>query len=313
MKRLHLGAVIAWLILSCGVGMAAPLATAGRNVIPKQTQQIICVDYRALRASSAAMAMKDRVVPSNIKEFESALRSLGLDPEKDVETITFASFRTGKTGLQLIGIAQGQFSTKQVLRRYRLKKIQPQKYHLSYVYPTAAGLQMTFLDDFTMLFGGDNAIRSALDARDGYIESLSSNSQLSDMINSAGDGAVWSVLDQRGTQTMMRSALGDASQITDYNVVKKRLLGSYYALDFSNGVKFDLNVLTSDAITAGTFSAAIKAGMLYRRFSSTGADKMAMEDMSVESDSSNLRVHFSASDNQFQKLMQSELFAAVSH
>ena len=43
---------------------------------------------------------------------------------------------------------------------------------------------------------------------------------------------------------MMKSALGDAASLADYDVVKKRLLGSRYAMDFTNGVKFDLDVAT---------------------------------------------------------------------
>jgi hypothetical protein len=35
--------------------------------------------------------------------------------------------------------------------------------------------------------------------------------------------------------------------------------------------------------------------------------------MSVDSDSSNLKVHFKTDDQKFQTLMHSELFAAVSH
>lgn len=311
MKRLGLLTALLFLISSSGV--AAPLATAGRSVIPKDTQQIICVDYRSLRASPAALAMKDRVLPPNIKEFEEAVRGLGLDPDKDVETLTFASFRTDKGGLRMIGIAQGQFPTKKVLQRFRLKKVKPSKYHMSFLYPATAGLQMTFLDDFTMLFGDDSAIKAALDSRDGYSESLASNSQLTDLINSSGDGTVWSVLDQPGTQNMMHSALGDASQLTDYDVVKKRLLCSRYVMDFTNGVKFDLDVITSDTVTAAALSSLVKAGMMYRRMTTTGPDKLAMDNVSVDSDSSNLRVHFKANDNQFQTLLQSDLFAAVSH
>ena len=35
--------------------------------------------------------------------------------------------------------------------------------------------------------------------------------------------AVWSVLDSKGTQTMMKSVLGEASQLADYDTVKNRL------------------------------------------------------------------------------------------
>jgi len=310
MKRLAVITVL--LFLAGNAGLAAPLATAARGVIPKETQQIICVDYRNLKASTTALALKERVLPENMKQFESAVRGVGLDPDKDIESLTFASFRTDKGGIRLIGIAQGQFPTAKIKQRFKTKKIRPSKYHDSFLYPSSEGMQMTFLDDFTMLFGDDAAIKNALDSRDGYTESIASNSQLTDLINSADNGPVWSVLDQQGTQNLMRSALGDAASLADYNTVKKRLLGSRYSMDFTNGVQFDLDVLTSDAMTASTMSALVKAGLMYRRMTATGNDKLALDNVSVDSDSDRLRMHFKANDSQFQTLLQSDLFTAVS-
>jgi hypothetical protein len=308
----HLGLVTALLFLISSSGLAAPLATAARSVIPKDTQQIICVDYRTLKSSPTALALKDRVLPPNMKEFEDAVRSMGLDPDKDIESLTFASFRTDKGNLHLIGIAQGQFPTAKILQRFKVRKVRPAKYHMSYLYPSAAGMQMSFLDDFTMLFGDDASIKAALDSRDGYSESLASNSQMTDLVNSADNGPVWSVLDQQGTQNMMRSALGDAAQLADYETVKKRLLGSRYAMDFVHGVNFDLDVLTPDSITASLLSSLLKAGMKYRSMTANGSEKLALDGVTVDSESERLRVHFKANDNQFQSLLSSDLFAAVS-
>ncbi len=43
-------------------------------------------------------------------------------------------------------------------------------------------------------------------------------------------------------------------KLADYETVKKRLLGSRYTMNFANGVNFDLDVLTSDSVTAATLS-----------------------------------------------------------
>jgi hypothetical protein len=309
MKRL---ALIFVLLLSAGSYlMAAPLATAARSVIPKEVQQIISVDYRSLKASPTALALKERVLPPNMKEFETALRDLGIDPDKEVESLVFASFRTPKQGLRIIGIAQGQFPTKLVLKRMRLKKVQPTKYGNSLIYPLSA-TEMVFLDDFTLLFGDAAGLRAALDAQNGETETLASNTQIVDMISSADSGPIWSVLDAQGTQNMMRSALGEASKLADYETVKKRLLGSRYVMDFTNGVTFDLDVITSDSMTAATMSALLKAGLMFRRSSATGAEKTALEAVTVDSDSSRLLIHFKTDDKKFQSLLQSDLFAAVS-
>jgi len=110
----------------------------------------------------------------------------------------------------------------------------------------------------------------------------------------------------------MRSALGDASKLGDYETVKKRLLSSRYTMNFQNGVNFDLSVQTSDTMTAATLSTLVKAGMLYKKVNATPTEKIAIDSVTVDSDSSNLQLHFKSDDQKFQSLLHSELFAAVS-
>ncbi|MGZ7074308.1 MAG: hypothetical protein ACXVKL_17850, partial [Candidatus Angelobacter sp.] len=78
------------------------------------------------------------------------------------------------------------------------------------------------------------------------------------------------------------------------------------------GVNFELNVSTSDGMTAGTLSALIKAGMIYRKMGASPIEKTAIDAMTVDSDSNSLRIHYKSDDHQFQALLHSDLFAAVS-
>ncbi|HLK34068.1 MAG TPA: hypothetical protein VKT29_13320 [Terriglobales bacterium] len=299
--------------LSSVMSFAAALGTATQSVIPGDVQQIISVDYRSLQNSPTAQALKAQVLPENLKQFETSLRDIGLNPEKDVDQLTFVSYRIGKQGVKTVGIAQGQFTPRVVLKNLRLRKIKPLNYQNSYLYPMGNGMEMTFLDNSSLLFGDLSAIKGALDARNGAVPALDSNSQVSDMIGGVESGPVWSVLDAAGTQNMMRSALGQASQLADYNAVKQRLLGSRYVMDFSNGVSFDLDVLTADSMMAATMASLVKAGMMYRKLSATPTEKLAIDSTSVDSDGSTVKVHFQTDDSRFQSLLHSDLFAAVSH
>src|SRR6476646_8241684 len=299
------------LLLVSATAWSMPLGSSARTVIPSDIQQIISVDYRALKNSDTAMALKQQVLPPSLKEFEGALRGVGIDPDKDVEQLTFASYRSGKQGVKVV-VAQGQFAMAAVLKKMRLRKVKPIKLRNADIYPMPAGMQMTFLDESTLLFGDSAALRGALDARDGYTYTLDSNTQIADMMGSVDSGTVWSVLDQQGTQNMLHSALGDAAGLADYETVKKRILGSRYAMNFQSGVNFDLDVVTSDSMTATTLSSLLKAGMLYKKMSATPVEKLALDNVTVNSDSSNLQMHFKSYDKQFQGVLHSPLFAAVS-
>jgi hypothetical protein len=295
-----------------GSADAAPLGSSVRPAIPSEVQQLICVDYRALKNSDTAQALKAQVLPDNLKEFESALKTSGIDTDRDVDTLTFISYRHPKQGLKVVGAAQGAFAMKTVMRKLQLHKVKPVKYRDANIYPMSNGMEMTFLDDTTLLFGDGGAVRGSLDARDGYLQTIDSNPDIANLIDDVQGGAVWSILDQKGTQNMMLSALGDASRLADYDTVKKRILGSRYTMNFQNGVKFDLDVITSDSVTAATLSSLVKAGVLYKKMSASPAERAALEDMSVDSDSSKLQMHFKADDKQFQSLMHTSLFASVS-
>lgn len=310
MKRLSFALVCVFFALSA---WSLPIGTSARTAIPGQVQQIISVDYRALRDSPTAQALKSQVLPENLKQFEGALKGIGIDSEHDLDQLTFVSYRSPKGGLRTVGIAQGTFTQKAVLKKLRLKKIKPVPYKNANTYPMGgAGMQMAFLDESTLAFGDTAALRGALDAHNGDAEGLDNNPQISDMIGAVEGGPVWSVLDQKGTQNMMLSALGDAARLADYDVLKKRLLGSRYTMNFANGVNFDLDVVTADSMTAATLSSLVKAGMMYKKMNASPIEKLAIDSCTVDNDSSSLKLHFKTDDNKFQALMHSELFAAVS-
>jgi len=253
----------------CTSVLAAPLGTNTRTVLPAQIQQIISVDYRALRNSGSGIALKNRVLPENLKSFETSLRGMGVNRDVDVEQLTFVSYRTEKGMLRSFGVANGQFETKKVLARFRLKKQKSEKYRDAEMWSTGSGFLMTFLDENTMLFGEPSSVKDGLDVRDGVTRGVASTPEIIQMIVEAESGPVWSVLDQAGTQNMMRSALGEAAALADFDTVRKRLLGSLYTLDMQRGVDFGLNVRTSDSFTAGTLSALMKAGILYKKAAGT--------------------------------------------
>src|ERR1700686_2231295 len=237
-------------LLLVSMAHAMPLNSSARSCIPADLLQLISVDYRALKDSPTAMALKQQVLPDNLKQFEAALKNIGIDPDKDVDTLAFASFRSGKQGVRGVGVAAGPFNMKAVLKKMKLQKFVPKKYGTADIYPMDGGFVMSFLDDSTLLFGDASAIRAALDTSSGQALSLDTNGDMADMMSSVDSGPVWSIRDQQGTQNAMHSAMGEATKIADYDTLKKRLMGSRYTLNFSSGVNFDMTVVTSDSASA---------------------------------------------------------------
>jgi hypothetical protein len=235
-----------------------------------------------------------------------------VNPDSDVEQLTFVAYRTPKGAIRNFGFARGQFEPKKVVARLKLKKLKSEKYRDSDLWTTGSAYLMAFLDENTMLFGEAASVKDGLDVRDGEQPGVASTPEMMQLITEAESAPVWSVLDQQGTQTMLRSALGDASALADYETIKKRLLGSRYSLDLQHGIDFGLDVQTSDSFIAGTLSALVKAGILYKKAAGSAVEKSAMDSMEVDSDSGRLVVKFKADDSKFQALLKSDLFQAVS-
>jgi hypothetical protein len=290
----------------------AQLGGDARSAIPMDIQQLIVIDYRAMQNSPAAMQLRARVMPPELKQLESALKTAGLNEGRDVDQLAFASFRISKESTRTLGVAQGQFSVADILASFRKQKVKPTMVRTNRIYPMgASGLVVTFLNQTTMVFGSSDALKLALDARDGLSQSLLNNQPMIQMMQTVDQEALWSVLDQRGTQMMMHSVMGDAAQLADYDTVKKRLLNSAYTMNFQNGVKFNLYVTTPDSITAATMSSLLNAAMLYKKMNGSESEKQAINETSVNSDSGRLLVQFAASDGEFSSLLQSPLFQTV--
>ena len=102
-------------------------------------------------------------------------------------------------------------------------------------------------------------------------------------MGSVDSHAVWSLLDAKGTQMMMKGMLGEASQIADYDTVKNRMGASHYGMDFQNGVKFDLGVNMSDTMTAATCSTLLKGVQMLKKAQGTPLEKTALDDTEINS------------------------------
>ena len=292
---------------------AAQLSGDARASIPRDVQQIIVVDYRAMQNSPAAMQLKDRVLPPELKRLETSLKTSGLKVDQDADTLAFAAFRApGSESTRILGVAQGQFNYQAILANFTKQKTKPVMLRNNPIYPMgAAGMSVAFLNQTTMVFGDRDAVKAALDARDGLAPNFLQNGEMMNDMNIVDNRPVWSLLDQKGTQTMMKSVLGEAAQLADYDTVKNRMKSARYTMDFSNGVKFDMAVVMSDTMTAATAATLLKGVAILKRTSGSPLEKTAMDDTSIDSSSGTLTVTYSSSDSEFAGLLSSPLFQQV--
>ena len=306
------------LIAAATLAQAAQLDTDARGAIPHDVQQLVVIDYPAMQNSPSAMSLRDRVMPPELKQFDEALRKSALNNKQSmdqyVDTLAFALFRTspGSDNLDTVGIAQGQFPVQDIMASFKTQKFKPTPVRSNSIYPMGrSGMVLCFVDPSTMVFGDLDAVKKALDARDGLTASMLTNGAMMSAMQGVDSNPLWSILDSQGTQTMMRQLLGEAGSVTNFDTVKKRLQGSWYSMDFTHGVHFDLTIATGDAFTAATVSSLLSAAVMVRKMSSSDAEKQALDATTIASNAGQLSIHFASSDAQFVSLLQSPLFQGM--
>lgn len=292
---------------------ASPLATESQAAVPKDVQQLIVVDYQAMENSDIAMKLRAKVLPPELKRLQDALESSGMNVDQAVVQLAFAAYRVpGEESTRIVGIASGQFPVQQFLDNFKKHHVKGTQVGNETIYPMGnTGLSVVFADQTTMIFGAQESIKDALSARDGHSPSFLTNTAMQNLIPPSPDDAVWSILDQKGTQEMMRSVLGQAAQVADYSTVKNSLIGSRYTMDFNQGVRFSLDVVTPDVLTSATMSSLMSAAALYEKLNATPVEKQAINETNITSSGNLLEVRFSASDDQFATLLNSQLFQSV--
>ena len=314
MKAILRVSIPAILFAAAASAPAAQLSTNARTAIPHDIQQLVAIDYHVMENSPSAMDLRERVMPPELKRFEEALQKSGLNENHDVEQLAFALFRPINGGEQLdtVGVAQGQFSLQEILANFRKQQVKAKPVRTNKVYPMAkTGMVLCFVDPSTMVFGDEDAVNKALDARDGLAPSMLTNGPMMDAMKSVDSEPLWSILDQKGTQTMMKQVLGEAGSLTDFETVQKHLQASWYSMNFQHGVKFDLTIATGDTFAAATLSSLLTAALTLRKMSGSDTEKQALSATSISSDSGRLSIHFATSDAQFSSLLQSPLFRGI--
>ena len=206
----------------------------------------------------------------------------------------------------------GDVYKRQILANFKKQSIKPTLLRTNKLYPLPkTGMVLCFMDPSTMVFGDRDAVSKALDARDGVTPSMLTNESMMEAMNAVDSEPLWSILDQNGTQNMMKQVLGEAGSVTDFDSVKKRLEASWYSMNFQHGVKFDLTISTGDSFTAATITSLLTAALTLRKMSSGDTEKQALNGTAIASDAGRMTIHFTTTDKTFNDLLHSPLFQGL--
>lgn len=292
---------------------AATLSSQAQSVLPSSTRQIISVNFHRLADQPISRELESRVLPPGMRGLQAMLVAGGIDPATDLNQLTFATYSDGKS-VGLLGIAEGNFGSLNLSKFFHKTKQNPNPPQIDGVNVyNSNGLDFFVPDQATIVFGARNAITQAIQTQQGA-SPLSQNEQMTNLIAGTQSSDVWSVLDAGGAQSMVRGLIGAQANQLAGKLIAKRFQGARYTISFANDVQVNLEMMTTDALSAAALATAMDADIAMRqRQEQNAAAKALLQQVQVDSAGNDAFLQLSAPVSSVQALMSSDLMTAIVH
>jgi hypothetical protein len=146
---------------------------------PADTQQMVYLSLAQLRSQAEWPQIRERVLTRQLRDFQDFMRSVGVDPERDVDEVVLGWRGEANTGL--VGRAEGRFDTSRLRALVTRQNLPLREYlgHELYAFGSGEGptdLLFVFFNESSAAFGRARDLRDLLDVRAGTKPALESNS-----------------------------------------------------------------------------------------------------------------------------------------
>jgi hypothetical protein len=170
-----------WIVLSFpGLLCAQEAARAGLASFPADTQQVAYSNFAQLRSSPDYPQIRQHVLYQQLRGFQEFLRSVGVDPEKDVDEVMLGWRGESLSGPGSFGVATGGFDPDKVREFFTQTRLPVQSYAGFDLFAFGSGADsadtfFTFLDSSLAAFGRLRDLKAILDVREGSAQALDTN------------------------------------------------------------------------------------------------------------------------------------------
>ena len=173
-----------WVVVSNpGLLCAQQAARAGLTSFPVDTQQVAYSNFAQLRSSPDYPQIRQHVLYQQLHGFQQFLRSVGVDPEKDVDEVMLGWRGESLSGPGSFGLAAGRFESDKVREFFRQTRLPVQSYAGFDLFAFGSGADsadtfFTFLDSALAAFGRLHDLKALLDVHEGSAPALEANQTL---------------------------------------------------------------------------------------------------------------------------------------
>jgi hypothetical protein len=321
MKKAILAALLAGAALlgAAPPAQAGTLSTAVIGLFPKDLGEFAYADLKTARKFPWFAQIKEQMLPTRFRQFESFLATAGVDPNATVEELAWgATLPTETQGDMVVGVALGQFqptATEEFFKRQKLPTVKSRGYTL-FAFGSgadAADILFFFIDSNTAAFGHREVLEKLIEVRFGISESLLRNDQLFPLIDEVnGRGLVWAVLNQGYTQLAMQQLVPEAAQFPEASKLMAKMKALLLEIQAGSTVDARFQTVVETPDDANLFAALLQAGLLYRRYqeAQTNPDlAKVLEDARITPKGDRLELRLGMSEETLVALIKKNTFA----
>jgi hypothetical protein len=313
------GAALLLAALATPSSFAGSLNTSVIGMFPKQVGEFGYADLKAARQYAWFPQLREQLLPSRFRQFEQFLTSAGVDPNSQVDELTWAAINGSKTsGEEVVGVALGSFDPSSSETRFKQQKLPMFDVHGYHLFAFGSGsgpgdILFTFVDSNTAAFGHRKALEQLIDVRTGSAESLLTNDQLFPLINEAnGSGVIWGVMDQNYAHLAMQQLVPQAGQFPQAAAIINRINAMMFSATAENGLDVHFQAACASTDDANLLAAALQAGLMYRRYQESQQHPDlagALDQVRVSASGDRLKVEAPVSQDQLMSLIHSRALA----
>lgn len=281
--------------------------------MPASTRQVVSVDYHRIASDPVAQQLEGQVLPPEMRGLNGLLAQGGVNAAADLNRLTFATYQADK-GIGLLGIAEGNLGGLNLSKFFQKTPKQPTPPQIDGVdVYSSAGLSFFLPDSSTLVFGSHDAIVQAIQTEQGAAK-IAQNEQLTDLIAGTQTSDVWSVLDAQGSRAMIQSMIGTSVAGIDPSIIEKHFSGARYTISFEDQVQINLELMTTDALSAAALSTGLNAAIsLRQKQEKDPTAKAVLANVQVDSAGDHAFLQVSSSEAQVTGLLHTDLLQGIIH
>jgi len=252
------------MLLSRGVASGQGVARDALTMFPADTQQLAYLNLAQFRGLAEYPMIRRYLLTSQLRDFQDFLRSVGVDPEKDVDELVLGWRGEPGSGAGFYGRAEGRFDLDRVQQLFTKQRLPIREYQGQQLYAFGSGNSpmdtfFVFLSPSSAAFGRLADLKDLLDVRAHAKPALDTNSKFADWAAELeGTAPQWGISTGKAAANQVAPWItAGRNPNVDPSVILGPVQAFLYRIDWAGGIAANLSIICKDTESAKAFAALL--------------------------------------------------------